>query len=61
MEKVNAPAALPDISDDLVPALRADAPAASQAAQWALPLVTVAANLGELELTYPALTEPVDA
>jgi hypothetical protein len=61
MEKVNAPLDLPDISDDFVPALRVDAPATPQAAQWALPLVTVAANLGELELAYPAIAESVDA
>lgn len=58
MEKMATPA-LPDISDDFVPALRADAvfarAATAGAAEAALPLVTVAANLGELEATYPAL------
>jgi uncharacterized membrane protein YccC len=57
----------PPISDDLVPALRAestgaddDEPLARRASDdellvaAALPLVTVAANLGELELVYPA-------
>ena len=41
------------ISDDLVPALRAEAGEGELAVSAALPLVTVAANLGELELTYP--------
>ncbi|WP_445168003.1 FUSC family protein [Mycolicibacterium sp. Dal123E01] len=41
------------ISDDLVPALRAEAGAGELAVSAALPLVTTAANLGELELTYP--------
>lgn len=50
---------LPAISDDFVPALRAEADHGELAAHAALPLVTTAANLGELELTYPA--EPVVA
>lgn len=41
------------ISDDLVPALRAEAGEGELAVSAALPLVTTAANLGELELTYP--------
>ncbi|WP_431234562.1 FUSC family protein [Mycolicibacterium psychrotolerans] len=41
------------ISDDLVPALRAEAGSDGLAVSAALPLVTAAANLGELELTYP--------
>lgn len=41
------------ISDDLVPALRAEAGSGGLAVSAALPLVTAAANLGELELTYP--------
>ena len=53
MQEVNAPA-VPEISDDFVPALRADAAGTPEAAKAALPLVTVAANLGELEVTYPA-------
>ncbi len=62
MEQVDSPAAaVPDIADDFVPALRADAAVTPRAAESALPLVTVAANLGELEVTYPALAEPVDA
>jgi hypothetical protein len=60
MEKLNAPA-VPDIGDDFVPALRADAARTPNAAEAALPLVTVAANLGELEVSYPAFTEPADA
>ena len=42
------------ISDDFVLALRAEAGDGEMAVSAALPLVTVAANLGELELTYPA-------
>ncbi|WP_179470243.1 FUSC family protein [Mycolicibacterium vinylchloridicum] len=41
------------ISDDLVPALRAEAGTGDLAVSAALPLVTAAANIGELELTYP--------
>lgn len=41
------------ISDDLVPALRAEAGSGELAVSAALPLVTTAAHLGELELTYP--------
>ena len=46
-------ASLPPISDALVPALRAEAGAGELAVSAALPLVTAAANIGELELTYP--------
>ena len=54
------------ISDELVPALRREAGAApniDRAAAAALPMVTVAANLAELELLYPAEVpvEPVPA
>jgi hypothetical protein len=41
------------ISDNLIPALRAESSGDSQAVSAALPLVTVAAILGELELVYP--------
>jgi hypothetical protein len=44
------------ISDDFVRALRAEAGGGELAVAAALPLVTVAASLGELELLYP---EPV--
>jgi uncharacterized membrane protein YccC len=50
----------PDISEEFVPALRAEAAVTPAAEEAALPLVTVAANIGELELTYPAITEPVE-
>jgi hypothetical protein len=46
-------ASLPPISDALVPALRAEAGTGDLAVSAALPLVTAAANIGELELTYP--------
>jgi uncharacterized membrane protein YccC len=54
------PALLP-ISDDFVRALRAEAGDDDLAISAALPLVTVAASLGELELIYaiPAPTQPV--
>jgi hypothetical protein len=47
-------AALPPISDDFVPALRSDAGAGELALSAALPLMTTAAIIGELESTYPA-------
>jgi uncharacterized membrane protein YccC len=50
----------PDISAEFVPVLRAEAAVTPAAEEAALPLVTVAANIGELELTYPAITEPVE-
>jgi hypothetical protein len=46
------------ISDDFVLALRAEASEDELAIRAALALVTVAANLGELELLYP---QPVHA
>ena len=50
-----AGASLPPISDEFIPALRAEA-GGDPAAAAALPLVTAAANIGELELTYSAAT-----
>lgn len=50
---------LQSISDDFVLALRADATGDDLAVSAALPLTTVAANLGELELLYPHPAEPV--
>ena len=44
------------ITDEFVPALRAEATEGAAAVDAALPLVTVAANLGELELIYPTTT-----
>jgi hypothetical protein len=46
------------ISDDFVLALRAEAAGGTLSVEAALPLVTVAASLGELELLYP---EPAPA
>lgn len=46
------------ISDDFVLALRAEAGTDELSIRAALPLVTVAANLGELELLYPEPTHP---
>jgi uncharacterized membrane protein YccC len=51
--------ALSPISDDFVLALRAEADGTDLAIRAALPLVTVAANLGELELLYPEPVRPV--
>jgi hypothetical protein len=50
---------LQSISDDFVLALRADATGDDLAISAALPLTTVAANLGELELLYPHPAESV--
>ena len=41
------------ITEQFVIALRAEAPQTERPVADALPLVTVAANLGELELLYP--------
>ena len=43
-------AALPPISDDFIPALRADAQGGELSVAAALPLMTTAANIGELEM-----------
>jgi hypothetical protein len=50
---------LVSISDDFVLALRSDAPDSELAVSAALPLTTMAANLGELELLYPKAAEKV--
>ena len=55
-QRVDEAPPLPPISDDFIPALRAEAAPGDLAAHAALPLVTTAANIGELELTYPATT-----
>ncbi|HEV7420214.1 MAG TPA: FUSC family protein [Mycobacterium sp.] len=47
------------ISDDFVLALRAESGDDALSVSAALPLVTVAANLGELELLYPEPVRPV--
>jgi hypothetical protein len=47
------------IADDFVLALRAEAGDSDLSIRAALPLVTVAANLGELELLYPEPVRPV--
>ena len=46
--------ALPPISDDLVPALRAESTGDEAAITAALPLVAATANVGELELVSPS-------
>ena len=57
IEQVHGPAALPDLSDEFVPTLRAEAATTPDPARSALPLVTAAANIGELELTWPTFAE----
>jgi hypothetical protein len=52
---------LAPISDDFVTALRAEAADDEGAVRAALPLVTVAAHLGELELLYPKAAAKDDA
>ena len=47
------------IADDFVLALRAEAGDSDLSIRAALPLVTVAANLGELELLYPEPVRPI--
>jgi len=49
--------ALPPISDDLVPALRAESTGDEAAIAAALPLVAAAANVGELELVSPPTSD----
>jgi hypothetical protein len=48
------------ISDDFVLALRAEAEPGALSISAALPLVAVAANLGELELLYPEPVQPLE-
>ena len=60
IEQVHGPTSRPDMSDEFVPTLRAEAATTPNAARAALPLVTAAANIGELELTWPTM-EPADA
>ena len=50
-------AALPPISDDFIPALRADTQGGELSVAAAMPLMTTAANIGELEMTYGAIRE----
>ena len=50
-------AALPPISDDFIPALRADTQGGELSVAAAMPLMTTAANIGELEMTYGAISE----
>jgi hypothetical protein len=50
---------LSPIGETFVQALRAETDGAGLAVSAALPLVTVAANLGELELLYPQPAEAV--
>lgn len=61
IENVDGPAALPLVSDELIPALRAEAATTPEPELAALPLITAAANIGELELTYFEQTDPTDA
>lgn len=61
IERVHGPESLPDMTAEFVPTLRAEAATTPDAARAALPLVTAAANIGQLELTWPAFGEPAEA
>ena len=61
IEQVHGRGSLPEMSDEFVPTLRAEAATTPNAARAALPLVTAAANIGELELIWPAFGEPTEA
>ncbi len=50
-----------EMSDEFVRTLRAEAATTPAAEDAALPLVTVAANIGELETIYPVFPAPSDA
>lgn len=54
IEQVDGPGVLPDMSTEFVPLLRAEAARTPDAVRSALPLVTAAANIAELEMTWPA-------
>lgn len=56
--RTDTPIGADAIAADFVLALRTEAPAERHPVADALPLVTVAANLGELELLYPAPRNP---
>jgi hypothetical protein len=60
IEQVHGRVGLPDMSEEFVPTLRAEAATTQHAARAALPLVTAAANISELEMTWPAM-EPAAA
>ena len=49
------------IAEEFVVTLRAEAKASGAGPDTALPLVTTAANIGELELTYPMVTDEAEA
>ena len=55
--RINPKQASAPIGDDFVLALRAESGGDSLSVSAALPLLTVAASLGELELIYPAPAE----
>lgn len=54
VESSDGPGVVLPIGDDFIHALRAEAGGLADPAAAALPLVTAAANVGELELSYPA-------
>lgn len=55
------PAAATELAEQFVPVLRAEARASGAAPETALPLVTTAANIAELEVTYPLVTDETEA
>lgn len=60
IEDLGGSVTLAGLTEEFVPALRAEATSTPHAAQAALPLVTVAANIGELEVTYFEQPEPAE-
>lgn len=61
IEQVHGPGTLPHMTDEFVPTLRAEAATTPDPVRSALPLVTAAANIGELELTWPAVEQAAGA
>lgn len=59
LDGTNTATTLPTLSDEFVLALRAEAGTGHLAVSAALPLVTTAASIGELELIYPAISDSV--
>ncbi len=58
LEDIDATTPLPAMTDEFIPTLRAEAATTPGAEDAALPLVTAAANIAELEMTYPDRVQP---
>ncbi|MGD9621254.1 MAG: FUSC family protein [Mycolicibacterium sp.] len=61
LQSADAPTILLPINDAFIPALRTDAGTDRFGISAAMPLVLVAANIGELELIYPPVSETTPA